>query len=309
MYNDLCRPGKLIGKEKMLQTFDNKQEWLDNRGIVTASKIGAIVGHSPYSTPKQQWEYATGRKKEYFSEKSLEHMERGNEDEATVLAIIHDKLVYNYNSEVGWEDHYVDQAFFKQDDKSATLDRFYTVKKINVEVKSTSQKWGNLPPLMYIDQMYFQSGLSESEHNVLGWVEQRFFDNIHTLVIKPDDGYQNFLFDQAEKFIFCVKEDIPFEPDYYRHPYADEWLENYDNVNDQKKFVERFNKEIGFLLGEPVQTSSGVWQFDFTEKKAYGYSATKLKEVFSDSKDLLESCRNNSSVSKTIVFIPNENEE
>ena len=58
------------------------EEWLKARiGIVTSTTGSALAGKSSFKTPEQIGKIIAGMETEVFSEKSLEHMKRGNDNE------------------------------------------------------------------------------------------------------------------------------------------------------------------------------------------------------------------------------------
>ena len=234
-------------------------------------------------------------------------MERGKERETHILNDFHEKFI----SKLGGC-QFVDQAFYKQGDMSATLDRIYfdneTDAKVVVEAKSTSQNWlhnqWRVPPSMYLDQVYFQMELSGAKKGFLIW-EQPNLDYISVEEVNGDKPYQTWLVSQAEKFVFCVNEQVPFEPDYFEPPYLEKLMNIYGEILEIEESSKRIKKEVMKVFGGETTTDAGVWSFETRPVRSSGFSAPKLREVFAGQEDLLEQCRYGDSVRKEIVFTPN----
>jgi putative phage-type endonuclease len=137
-------------------------EWLR---IVTASKVAAILGLSPWDSPRSLWHKMHG---DLPREEQNDAMTRGHYLEPAILAWWRDQHGVI-------EGEFVEQPTYTLDDWAAATPDMVACHPIDdnvlVEAKSTSMDWDNELPAYYLTQVLFQlavSGLSRCRVPVIG---------------------------------------------------------------------------------------------------------------------------------------------
>lgn len=138
-------------------------EWLR---IVTASKVAAILGLSPWDSPRSLWHRMRG---DLPREEQTAAMSRGHYLEPAILAWWRDQ------HGVVVQDEYAEQMTYRLGEwAAATPDAVAlhpTHGLVLVEAKSTSVEWDNELPAYYLTQVLFQlavSGLTRCYIPVIG---------------------------------------------------------------------------------------------------------------------------------------------
>lgn len=184
---------------------ENYHRWLELRkGKVTASNVAVICGLSPYKSPLQLWAEWTGKISDDF---------KGNK--ATQLGITLEPLVAQWFAErTGCKIRRANALYQDAEHDWLVASPDYLFDNNDpLEVKTgnprTAHRWQEgSAPLEYVLQVQIQMRVLRRPTGVLT-AYLGDFDYMPDVSIKYDQGLWDMVQQKAEKFLECVKQDLP----------------------------------------------------------------------------------------------------
>lgn len=197
-------------------------EWLR---IVTASKVAAILGLSPWDSPRSLWHRMRG---DLPREEQTAAMSRGHYLEPAILAWWRDQ-----HGVV--EGEFSEQVTYKLDGWAAATPDMVACHPIHdnvlVEAKSTSMEWDNELPAYYLTQVLFQLAVSGLRRCYVPVIGPRLTFTEYVIDIADYAEDVPLIMARCRAFYDSLSADVP--------PELDDTVATYDAVRKVHPEIER----------------------------------------------------------------------